>query len=766
MNVIGSHDQALVVLSILIAVAASYTALDLAGRVPKSSGHVRNGWLAAAALVLGGGIWAMHFIGMLALHLRVPVSYDIGLTVLSFLLAVVATGIALYAASHVTVGYGVAAFSGVFMGLGIVGMHYTGLAAMRLPGTLSHDMIFAGAAVVLAVSASTVAIWLAFRRHSVPQRLAAAVALGIGIAGMHYVAMAGVSFAPQEGPDAVSEGSIGNVELVIVVAAATFAIVVAALLAAMYDRRFAVLAEREAAMWREGEERYRTLYRRTPLPLHSLGSDGRIEQVSDRWLELLGYRREEVVGRLLTDFMTPESARVRIEQHWPQLLGTGELHDVEYQFVTRDGRILNCILSAVAERNAQGKLVKTLCGLMNVTERRTAEEALRQAQKLEAVGQLTGGIAHDFNNLLAVVLGNLELAAKRAPSDPRLQALLDNAIQAAQRGAALTQRMLAFARRQDLKPEPVDVPDLVLGMAELLRRSIGPSVRIETHFPLGLPHARVDANQLELALLNLAVNARDAMPDGGTITIAAREEAVAASEDETNRPPLRPGRYFCLSVTDSGTGMDQETLARATEPFFTTKGVGKGTGLGLAMVHGLAAQSDGGLMLASQKGRGTTATIYLPIADEVHNAGASPAVEEDLFVPAGEGGALRVLVVDDDPLVLAATGAMLEDLDCLVTEAASGQEALRILETGVAFDVVLTDQAMPSMTGVQLAALIAARWPDLPVILGTGYAELPPDAKAGTMRLGKPFSRETLRRAVISATRPPPDNVVPLSRLG
>jgi PAS domain S-box-containing protein len=769
MNVIGSHDQALVALSILIAVAASYTALDLAARVPKSSGHVRNGWLAAAALVLGGGIWAMHFIAMLALHLSVAVSYDISLTVLSFLLAVVATGIALYAASRVVLGYTGAAFSGVFMGLGIVSMHYAGMAAMRMPGLLSHDMIFVGAAVVLAIGASMVAIWLAFRRHSIPQRLAAAVALGIGIAGMHYVAMAGVAFTPHEGSHATpgDVGGIGNVELVIVVTAATFAIVIAALLAAMYDRRFAVLSEREAAMWREGEERYRTLYRRTPLPLHSLGPDGRIEQVSDRWLELLGYRREEVIGRLLTDFMTPESARVRIEEHWPQLLGTGELHDVEYQLVTRDGRTLNCILSAVAERNAQGKLIKTLCGLIDVTERRTAEEALRQAQKLEAVGQLTGGIAHDFNNLLAVVLGNLELAAKRAPSDPRLQALLGNAIQAAQRGAALTQRMLAFARRQDLKPEPVDVPDLVLGMAELLRRSIGPSVRIETHFPLGLPRARVDANQLELALLNLAVNARDAMPEGGAITIAAREEAVAASEDEANRPPLRPGRYFCLSVTDSGTGMDAETLARATEPFFTTKGVGKGTGLGLAMVHGLAAQSDGGLMLSSQKGRGTTATIYLPIADEARAAASAPAaVEEDLFVPAGVGGALRVLVVDDDPLVLSATGAMLEDLDCLVTEASSGQEAIRILETGVAFDVVLTDQAMPGMTGVQLAALIAARWPDLPVILGTGYAELPPEAKAGTMRLGKPFSRETLRRAVISATRPPPDNVVPLTRLG
>lgn len=771
MNLVGSHDNALVALSILIAVAASYTALDLAGRMARSRGPMRNGWLAAAALVLGGGIWAMHFIAMLALHIALPVSYDAFLTVVSLLLAIAATGLALYAAGHISMGRGGILLSGIFMGLGIVGMHYTGMAAMHMPGVMTHDALYVGGATVLAIVASTVAIWLAFHRHSSTQRAIAALALGFGIAGMHYVAMMGVTVTGHEGAHASVLETGDNVGLVAVVTAATFAIFAAMLLAASYDRRFALLAEREAQMWRESEERYRTLYRRTPLPLHSLGPDGRVAQVSDRWLDMLGYRREEVIGRLLTDFMTPESARRRNEEHWPRLLGTGALREAEYKLVAKDGRMLDCVLSAVAEKDAQGKLTKTLCGLIDVTERRVAEEALRQAQKLEAVGQLTGGIAHDFNNLLAVVLGNLELAAKRAPNDARLLALLDHATQAAQRGASLTQRMLAFARRQDLNPEPVNIPDLVLGMAELMRRSIGPSVRIETRFPLGLPRARVDANQLELALLNLAVNARDAMPDGGTITISAREEVVAApaGDPDYEGPPepgvLSGGRYFCLSISDTGVGMDADTLARATEPFFTTKGVGKGTGLGLAMVHGLAAQSDGKLVLESQPGRGTTATIYLPIA-EAARIRLEPEAEDEDVVPAGETGAQRVLVVDDDALVLAATGAMLEDLGCAVTEAASGQEALRILESGVSFDVVLTDQAMPGMTGVQLAAAISGRWPSLPIILGTGYAELPADAKAGMMRLGKPFSRETLRRAVVAATRGPADNVVPLSRRG
>ncbi|WP_246252120.1 MHYT domain-containing protein [Ancylobacter pratisalsi] len=762
----GSHEPVLVAVSILIAVAASYTALDLAGRIPRARSVAKVGWLATAAIVLGGGIWAMHFVAMLALHLDAPVSYDIGLTILSFTIAVVVTGAALALSSRSKVSRRSVLAAGCFMGLGIVAMHYTGMAAMRLNGEVTNDWRFVAIATLVAIAASTAAVWLAFRHHSLRQRVAGSLALGIGISGMHYVAMFGTTL-PVSSHEMIPDidPGIDNIDIVIAVTAATFVILAAALMAAVHDRRSSRLMEREALLWREGEERYRTLYRRTPLPLHSLNAEGRIEQVSDSWLDLLGYGREEVVGRPLTDFMTVDSARRRTDEHWPQLLDTGELREAEYKLIARDGRVLDCILSAVAERDSEGRLTKTLCGLINVTERRQAEEALRQAQKLEAIGRLTGGIAHDFNNLLAVIVGNLELARKRAPDEPRLIALLDNTMQAAQRGAALTQRMLAFARRQDLNPEPVDVPELVLGMADLMRRSIGPSIQIETRFPLGLPRARVDSNQLELALLNLAVNARDAMPDGGTITIAAREEVIVA-DGEPDSEELPPNHYFCLSVTDTGTGMDDDTLNRAAEPFFTTKGVGKGTGLGLAMVHGLAAQSGGRLVLSSRPGKGTTASIYLPLAE----AAAKKSVGSDAYSASAkvmEGGQARVLVVDDDPLVLSATSAMLEDLNYRVTEASSGKAALAVLDTGADFDVVLTDQAMPGMTGVQLAAAIRERRPNLPIILGTGYAELPQDANAGVLRLGKPFGREALHRAIDTATHRPPDNVVNLpSRIG
>jgi signal transduction histidine kinase len=401
-------------------------------------------------------------------------------------------------------------------------------------------------------------------------------------------------------------------------------------------------------------------------------------------------------------------------------------------------------------RNEEGELIGFAKVTRDITERRQAQEALEkaraalfQSQKLETIGQLTGGIAHDFNNLLAVVLGNLELLRKRLPDDPKIRRYLDNSLEAARRGAALTRRMLAFARRQDLKVEPIDVRDLVRNMSELVERSIGPTVQVETRFPLRLGAALVDANQLELAVLNLILNARDAMPEGGRITVEARRETVGANSPHQ----LQQGDYICLSVADRGEGMDEETLARAVEPFFTTKGVGKGTGLGLSMIHGFAEQSGGRLVLKSRKGEGTTAEIWLPMA-------ATEAVsyqnEADEFVPDPARAAQRVtvLVVDDDHLVLMNTAAMLEDLGHDVIEATSGEQALRALRRGRRIDLVVTDQLMPGMTGTQLITAIKAEWPHIPVILATGYAELPPGTDSDLPRLNKPFGQAELAREV------------------
>ena len=759
----GVHDSTLVALSILIATAASYTALDLAGRIRAATGWVAHAWLATAALAMGGGIWAMHFVAMLAFSMPgMEAHYDLGLTLLSLIVPVAVTGIGFAVVNRPARSRFALVASGLLMGTGIAAMHYTGMAAMQVPASLHYDAVWVALSILIAIGASSVALWLAFKNTGLVQKLIAAGVMGIAVSGMHYTAMRAASFTAHPATDGGhGYASIGQINLALAVAATTFLILFLALIAAMFDRRFAVLAEREAVALRRSEEQFRALYRKTPLPLHAVNAEGCIEEVSDAWLDLLGYRRDEVVGRPLINFMTEESARRRVQEDWPKLLAKGSLRDADYRFVTHRGEALDVLLSAKVERDAEGRFLRALGGVVDVTARRRAEEALRQAQKIEAIGQLTGGVAHDFNNLLAVVLGNLDLLRKRLPDDPKLKRLVENAIQGAKRGASLTQRMLSFARRQDLKPEPICTPSLVRGMEDLLRRSIGPRVQIETRFPLGLPHAYADANQLELALLNLVVNARDAMPDGGTITIAAHEDAVGTGQVLG----LSPGRYLCLSVSDTGHGMDEATLGRAMEPFFTTKGLGKGTGLGLSMVHGLAEQSGGALVLRSRVGEGTTAEIWLPVAEAERRAGdMAPEVDEG-SLPATP--TMTILAVDDDPLVLANTVAMLDDLGHAVLEAPSGEEALTILRSGRKVDLVITDQAMPGMTGMQLAKVIRAERPGMPMLLATGYAEVTQDDNLAVPRLNKPFQQADLARAVADCLKQTggTDRVVPFRPL-
>ena len=379
-------------------------------------------------------------------------------------------------------------------------------------------------------------------------------------------------------------------------------------------------------------------------------------------------------------------------------------------------------------------------------ERETALAQLFEAQKLDTIGQLTGGVAHDFNNLLMAILGSLALLRKRLPEDPHSRRLLDNAVQGAQRGAALTQRLLAFSRRQELKPEPVDFAQLVGGMEELLTRALGQGVELATHFSSALPPILADTNQLELALLNVALNARDAMPQGGKLTISALPETITSRGADSL---LQPGEYVRIMLVDTGVGMDEVTLAKATEPFFTTKGPGKGTGLGLSMVHGLAAQSGGLLHISSQSNMGTTVELWLPQAKTC----ATPSVRNvDYLNTTPATPPCNVLVVDDDLLVITGTAAMIEDLGHTSIEANSGAEALARLAEGPKIDLVITDHVMPGMTGLQLAKCIQERYPGLPIILATGFAELPGDpATLGLLKLAKPYSQHDVATAIHTA---------------
>jgi signal transduction histidine kinase/CheY-like chemotaxis protein len=402
----------------------------------------------------------------------------------------------------------------------------------------------------------------------------------------------------------------------------------------------------------------------------------------------------------------------------------------------------NLLAQLASERTALAELTATLeqrveqrtAELMKeVAAREKAQEQLRQAQKMETIGQLTGGVAHDFNNLLMAVMGNLDLLRKRVPDDPRLHRLIDGALQGAERGASLTQRLLAFARQQDLKALPVNLGALIQGMIDLLERSLGPRIALRLDIPENLPLARVDANQLELAILNLAINSRDAMADGGSIDIMVAE--CRSSGDAT----LPPGHYLKVSVIDTGKGMTPDILKKAIEPFFSSKPLGKGTGLGLSMVHGLAVQLGGALQLSSTVGKGTTATLILPVAT------AAPEAESPAHVAAKINRSAVILFVDDDPLIAMSTMEMLEDLGHKVIGANSGLHALDIIKSEQPIDLMMTDHVMPGMTGIELAAASREVRPSLPILLATGYADLPEGAQLDLPRLAKPYHQDQLR---------------------
>lgn len=397
-------------------------------------------------------------------------------------------------------------------------------------------------------------------------------------------------------------------------------------------------------------------------------------------------------------------------------------------------RHLNATLEErVAERTTELEKAHEIL-VKHVAQREHAEQQLRQAQKLEAIGQLTGGVAHDFNNLLMAVLGNLELLEKYLAHDPKALRLLDGATRGARRGAALTQRLLAFGRRQDLVVRPTNLVDLVAGMDDLLTRSIDRKIVVKKDLPPGIAVASVDSNQVELALLNLAINARDAMPDGGTLSISLRREHVESATGD-----LKGGDYVVLAVADSGHGMDLETLSKAVDPFFSTKGPGKGTGLGLSMVHGLAVQLNGTLKLHSTIGKGTVAELWLPASwEEIETI-----VEATPTLPVTRTS-LRVLMVDDDALIAMSSVDMLEDLGHVVTEANSGAAALALLEAGNVFDLLITDYSMPGMNGAELGRAARNLVPDLPILVASGYAELPPGAGIDLPRLGKPYTQSQL----------------------
>jgi PAS domain S-box-containing protein len=457
---------------------------------------------------------------------------------------------------------------------------------------------------------------------------------------------------------------------------------------------------------------------------------------SPAWERILGWPLDQLLGRSSAGVIHPDDEeRMRREREY--VFGGGQAVRFQNRYRTRDGEYRWFSWNAVAEGD------RLYCVARDVTElRETARqleqthEALVQSQKIEAMGKVTGGVAHDFNNLLTPIIGGLDLLKRRGLSDARMERLIDGALQSAERAKTLVQRLLAFARRQPLQIVAVDLTSLIESMRDLIETTIGPRVELAIDVPDNIPHIKADAAQLEMALLNLAVNARDAMPEGGKLAIATKCVRLTGEGEG-----LPAGDWVHLSVADTGVGMNPQVLDRAIEPFYSTKGIGRGTGLGLSMVHGLMGQLGGALKIESAPGEGTRIHLWLH------------AVETPAMAARGDGsvgaaaGAGAALLVDDEELVRTSVSAMLQDLGYATTEAESAPAALDLLDKGERFDLVITDHLMPGMTGTALAAELKRRDPAQRIVIISGYSDLDQIAPDLT-RLAKPFRQDELAQAI------------------
>ena len=541
--------------------------------------------------------------------------------------------------------------------------------------------------------------------------------------------------------------------------------------AALRGRRRQYEARARLEALYDSEQRFRAAIRAVQGVLWTNDARGEMVGAQPGWSALTGQGADEYQGHGWTAALHPDDVRPTLDA-WNQALAEQRVFQTEHRLRTADGRWRIFHVRAIPTFDREGAIREWVGVHTDVTEQRATEQSLREltatleqrvreetaarqdaiaklheAQKLETIGQLTGGVAHDFNNLLTPITGALDLLQRRfAGVDLRADRLIDGALQSAERAKILVQRLLGFARRQSLEMQAVDMPVLLDGMRDLIRSSIGSTIELTTSCPLDVPPALADPNQLELALLNLCVNARDAMPRGGTLTVAV--DAVRPGPAE---PQLAAGDYVRIRVIDTGTGMDKDTLARAVEPFFSTKETGRGTGLGLSMVHGLAGQLGGHFDITSVPGEGTRVELWLPVAPA---AVALQRREVPVERSLANHRPLDILLVDDEQLVRDGTAAMLRELGHRVVEAAGAGEALEKLQAGLRVDVVVTDYKMPRMDGAEFARRLRATQPALPVLLITGYSGHTDDT-LGLSRLAKPFRQADIAAALEDLTPAP-----------
>jgi PAS domain S-box-containing protein len=879
----GSYDLSLVCLSVLLAAVAAYAALDLAARLVTARADRKWLWLCCGSLAMGCGIWVMHYVGMLAYRLPIPVLYDWPTVLASLLAAVLASGIGLFIVTRPSVRPFDLTFGSVVVGGGIAAMHYIGMDAMRLRAMCQYSPALVTLSIAIAMLVSYCALRLVFSYRSIDMPLgwrsvSAAAVMGSAVAGMHYTGMAAASFRPLANFNASTAHAVSVSALALSgIVAITLMLLSVAFVTARLNLRLDLSAQQLAesqlrlemvfenikegivVLNAEGKivmankagkrllsldlddhdysqviaqfdaftldrqpippedwpsqralrgdfvEDFQILFRHrvtgisgareisTALAPHGGPKDIHIivtyRDTSQRWLvdearqhmvsivessddaiigkdaagiitswnrgarRVFGYSAEEMIGQSIRLLLPPDLQHEE-DEILARILKAEIVDHFETRRLTKAGNLIHVSLTISPIKDASGRVIGASKIARDITERKLLEDQLHQSQKLEAVGQLTGGIAHDFNNLLGIILGNLDLLERQLSDQPAALKRVQTAQLAAGRGADLTRRLLTFANREELRPAATDLPPCIENILELAAQALGPYIRITTNLSPGLPPILVDANRFENAILNLVVNARDAMPAGGVITVSASSPMLDHSFPAVLSGDIRSGCYARISVSDTGTGMPPEVVARAFEPFYTNKPRGKGTGLGLAMVYGFAKQSGGAAHIYSEPGFGTTVSLYLPFAGEGSQA-SEPEIRAQIPVSRG----VKVLVVDDEEDLLEVASIFLNEAGYRPICARSAIEALEILQLQSDIRLLITDVVMGGgLNGVTLVEKARQACPDIRYFYCSGF---PSDnlSEIGTSLLDapllqKPYQREEFQWAVQRAFQP------------
>ena len=885
-----SYDGVFVILSVIVAMLASFAALDLARRVRSESGTTRLGWIAGGGTVMGLGIWSMHFVGMLAFHLPVPIGYDVPLMLLSVVVAIAASFLALIVINRPRLGLSTLVPGGMLMGVAIAGMHYIGMASVRADARLTYIGSLVALSVLIAIVASLAALWLAFRFRSdltakgMLLKVLSAVVMGIAISGMHYTAMAAARFAPSRPLSRSVHYILASGELGGAVVVSAILVIVLALIGSVIDRNMQArsafirdLTERKKAAeaLRLGEQHYRELFEDVPVGLYRSTPDGRLIDANPAMVSMLGYPdRESLLATPATALYVDPADRLRwsaemaragvvrdfeVQMHrgdgaviWARdtthakreadrrvvlyegvieditdrveaerrlqaserrliqiletvplgifvtdyeghpvfanaaaqkilgrgavpdlavaglaetykayVAGTDQLYPVERMPLVRalsgetaaiddmeirqGVRVVSLNVQGAPILDNEGKVVAAVAAFMDTTDRRSLEAQFRQSQKMEAIGRLAGGVAHDFNNILTVIRMSSEFLIEDLPDTHESRHEAKEIMKAADRAAALTRQLLAFSRHQVLNPRLVVLNDIIEGLDGMLRRVVPENIEVKTELETKLDPIKADTGQLELVLLNLVINAADAMPNGGRIDIRTSNVEVD-SAFSMGHLDVGPGSYVCLTLSDTGHGMDKETVSRIFEPFFTTKPVGKGTGLGLATVHGIVTQTGGNIWVYSEPGQGTTFKIFIPRSEGVARLITPRSVKQ--LGPATE----TILLVEDEAATRDAIQRSLTRAGYKVLLAANGVEALTIANSNPkAIDLVLSDSMMPEMGGLELVTRLRKTRPDMSFLMMSGYTEQASPERFGLTPLPfieKPFAAAALLAAI------------------